>query len=197
MRGIGQDRLWKSLALPLAAVCITSCAVTVNVTPNSGVEQRLRFRSLERAIAQLEIQRFRGKRVRLELLTLADEQTRRFAESYAQARFKESGLDIVPIGDEADLTLTIFAYVLGSDQGEKLVGLPALPTPVGFSLPELAVYKTTQNHGRTRLQVYAFDGQTGQFVEKTRVGVGQARYNQHVILVFLKFTSSDLDEEEE
>ena len=192
MRARAEYRLW--LVLAFVALCTTSCAVTVNVVPNSGIDQRLRFLSLERAIAQLDVQRFRGKRATLQLLTLADEQTQGFAENYVRARFKESGLDIVSVGQEADLKLTIFAHVLGVDQGEKLVGLPAVPTPVGFALPELAVYKTTQNHGRTRLQVYAFDGRTGQFVEKTRVGVGQAKYNQHVILIFIKFTSSDLDE---
>lgn len=172
------------------------CAVSTHmtITQRSGLEQRLLVRSLERAVAQLDIQRFSERQVTLDLFTLTDGDTRTFAEEFVIAQLKERGLGIVPDGEPSALKLHIFASVLGVDQSERLVGLPTFLVPVvGTPVPELAVSKSERNQGRTELQVYAFDGQTGSFVGKSSVGLGRANYDRYKVRVLINFTVSDLE----
>lgn len=166
----------------------------MTVTQRSGLEQQLIVRSLERAIAQLDVQRFAGRRVTLDLFTLTDEQTQVFAEEYLFAQLQEQGLQVVPDGENTDLRLEIFASVLGVDQGTTLVGLPSVPTPVGFALPEIAAYKVDRNRGYTELQMYAFDARTHGFIAKTPVSLGRARYDRYKVLSVINFQLSDVEE---
>jgi len=76
------------------------------------------------------------------------------------------------------------------------LGLPAFVAPLmGVAVPEIAPYKSAENHGIAEVQLYAFDGQTGEFVGKTLVSIGHARYDQYKALIFANFTISDIPRE--
>jgi hypothetical protein len=191
MRGRRLIAMLGIVFLWLAAGC--TVATQMSVTGRSGLEQQLLFRSLERAVAQLDIQRFPDGPITVELIALTDSGTQTFAEQFVRARLKERGLRVVAEEKDAKVKLQIFASMLGTDQNETLIGLPSLPTPVGFSLPELAVYKVTQNQGRTELQTYAFHPQTGEFISEAPISFGRANYTQYKILAVINFTLNDLE----
>ena len=174
-----------------AAGC--TVATHMSVTGRSGLEQRLLARSLERAVAQLYVQHFMNEPITVEVVTLTGPEIHTFAEQFVRARLKEQGFDVVAENKDATVQLQIFASTLGANHNETLVGLPSLPTPIGFSLPELAVYKLTQDQGQAELQLYAFHSQTGEFMSKAPISVGNAQYNQHKILTVINFTRSDLE----
>jgi hypothetical protein len=76
---------------------------------------------------------------------------------------------------EADLRLKIFAPVLGVDQGGAFVRVPSVTVPVlGFTTPEVALFKSVTHQGKTAIQIYLFDEQSGQFIDKSPVGNGAA-----------------------
>ena len=166
------------------------------MTQRSSIEQQLLVRSLARAVARLDSERYIGERVHLALFTLTDGNVEAFATQFVKVRLAEQGVCIVSDGEVADLQLTIFASVLSVDQRETLIGLPSFIFPVvGTTVPELALYKSVQNQGQTQLQIYAFDSHTGSFVGKTAISVGQAAYDQYKILVVINFTISDISEQ--
>jgi hypothetical protein len=174
-------------------VLIASCAVSTRITPDSGVGQQLLFRSLERAVAGLDGSRFNANQVAVDVFTLSDDRTRIFAREFLIARSKEQGLHIVPYNEGADLRFVVFLSVFGLDEDETLLGLPAFVAPlVGVTVPELAAYKSARNRGVAEVQLYAFDGRTGEFAGKTPVSVGRAMYDQHKALIVVNFTRSDI-----
>lgn len=187
---------WLIAIISIVLSCLTTgCTVStqLSVTGRSSLEQQLLVRSLERAVARLDVQPFTNGPLTVDVVTLTNAETQTFAEQFVRARLKEQGLRIVAAEKDADLKLQIFASTLGANQNETLIGLPAIPTPIGFSLPELAVYKATQNQGQTELQMYAFHPQTGAFISKVPTSLGHANYSQYKILTVINFTWSDLE----
>jgi hypothetical protein len=163
------------------------------VTPDSGIGQQLLFHSLERAVAGLDSSGFSADQIAVDVFSLSDKRTRTFVTEFLTARLKERGFRISHEGEKIDLRFTFFFPVFALDEDETLLGLPAFVAPTtGMAIPELAPYKLAQNHGIVEVQLYAFDGQTGEFVGKTPVSIGRARYNQYKALIFANFTVSDI-----
>lgn len=172
---------------------LTSCTVSSRVTPDSGLGQQLLFYSLERAIAGLDSSRFTANRVGVDLFALSDERTKTFVREFFITRLQERGFKVVRDGEGIGLRFAVFLSVFGLDEDETLVGLPAFAAPLmGVGIPEIAPYKSARSRSIAAVQLYAFDGQTGEFVGKTPVSIGQARYDQYKALIFANFTVSDI-----
>lgn len=187
-----RDGLAVSAAVILCCL-LTSCTISSRVTPDSGLGQQLLFYSLERSVAGLDSSRFTASKVSVDLFTLSDERTKSFVKEFLIARLKERGFNIVRDGEEVDLRFAVFLSVFGLDEDETLVGLPAFVAPLmGVAVPEIAPYKSARSRSTAAVQLYAFDGQTGEFVGKTPVSVGHARYDQYKALIFANFTVSDI-----
>ena len=59
--------------------------------------------------------------------------------------------------------------------------------------PEIALFKWSRNRGQTELRVFAFDGKTDDFVDQLPLGIGHSKSDDFTILLFIGFSSSDLD----
>lgn len=187
------DRLWAAVLLVVAAGC-TSARVTL--TERSGIEQELLVRSLERAVAHLDTDRFAGKRVAVDLYALTKDQA--FAKQFVTARLEARGVQVVPEEAPADLRLKIFAPVLGVDRGETLFGLPAFVAPVvNFPFPEIALFKWVRNRGHSEVQIFSYDARTDRFLDVTPAAVGRAKYDEFTFLILISFGQDDLDERPE
>jgi hypothetical protein len=176
------------------AVLVAGCASTrVTQTKRSGTEQELLVQSLERALAHLDLSRFTGKRVALKLYALTPDQG--FATEFVTSRIEAKGVEVVPDAAKADLRLKIFARVLAVDQGQTLVGIPALVVPVlGYPIPEIALFKWVRNRGRSEVEIFTYDPHTDRFIDATPVGIGRTKYDEFTVLLFIGFTVDDLTE---
>jgi hypothetical protein len=186
------------LAVAMLLCCslgLTACSVTARIdrSHRSAIEQLLLARSLERSVAQLDVARFSGKTVALEVYGLTGDA--RFAERLIGARMQEEGLKLASDGKTADLTIKVFLTAFGIDTGENLIGLPAFPAPViNLSVPEIALFKSERNRGHTQLRLYAFDETSQKLVEKTPLVDGRSKFDDYKILLMIKFTVDDLDD---
>jgi hypothetical protein len=167
--------------------------MTPTATLRSTIEQRLLARSLERALAQIDVSLFQGKRVYLDLTGLTADHT--YARAYVGAELRQRGVRIVDDATESEVRVQVMAPSLGVDQGETLVGLPATTVPVlSLSVPEIPLFKWIRHRGTTELKFYAYDSKDGRAFEVAPSALGESRYSQFTILLVIRFTRHDLDQ---
>ncbi len=172
---------------------IGGCAFSAQLpaTQPSGITQQLLARSLDRALARLEVKRFAGQQVSAEFYTQSSV-NQAFIREYIVAWLGERGVRVAPEG--ATLALKVFASAYGTDHAESLIGIPAFQAPVvAIPVPEIALFKWVRNRGLAEVQIYAFEGKTNVFVDKTPVGTGRAKSDDFTILLIINFTVTDID----
>jgi hypothetical protein len=158
----------------------------------SAIEQELLVRSLERAVAKLDTGRMEGRRVALALYGLTKDEA--FTREFVAARLRARGVNVVDGAGPVDLRIRAFASIVGVDQGDTLIGIPALQVPVvALPIPEIALFKWARSRGHSEIQLFAFDPEGGRLVERIPDGVGRAKYDRFTLLLVIGFTVSDLD----
>jgi hypothetical protein len=159
-------------------------------TQPAGVSQQLVIRSLERGLAALDLRRFAGRDVDVDVFVQAGNEG--FVKEFLVSWMKAHGIRMVP--KDPELRLKVFATALGTDRGETLVGLPAFQAPIlNVPFPEIALFKWVRNRGQTELRVFAFDGKTDEFVDQLPPGVGRSKLDDFTLLLFIGFSTSDLE----
>ena len=181
------------LALLAMTAGSTGCTTArVTATERSSIEQRLLVRSLERAAVRLDTASLAGRRVRIELFTLTSDAY--FAREFLRARLETRGVRFVGPGDDADLTIQIFAAALAVDSTDTLLGLPAMQAPVlAVPIPEIALFKLERSRGHAEMQTYTYD-RGGQLVSRLGDAKGEARYTRVTLLIFISFAVTDMDD---
>ena len=122
-------------------VLLAGCAVSTQITntSRSSIEQRLLVRSLERALATLDTQQFRGKTVIVDFYGLTPDKD--FAKEFFTAWLQGQHIRTANDPKDAQLRLKVFASVLGVDQGQSFVGAPSFTVPVmGIVVPEIPLF---------------------------------------------------------
>jgi hypothetical protein len=175
------------------AVAVGGCSMTPTVTGRSSIEQRLLARSLERALAQIDVTIFRDKRVFVDLIALTPDQA--YAKAYTTAELRQRGVTIVDDASASEVRLQVLAPGLGVDQGETLIGIPATTVPLlSISLPEIALFKWIRHQGTTEVKFYAYDSLSGRPFEVAPTAIGRSKYHQFIVLILLRFTRDDLEQ---
>ena len=64
-------------------------------------------------------------------------------------------------------------------------------------MPEITLFKNARHSGHAEVEVFAIDGRTGKFVDKTPPAIGETNYDDYTILVVIHFTSSDIESDME
>lgn len=169
-----------------------ACARSILLTPQepSATSQLLLVRSLDRAIAQLDLSRLEGRRVDLELVAQAGNLA--FAKEVMKERLRERGVHLS--SDHPELKLVVLATVLGTDRGETLVGSPAMQLPVvSLPAPEIALFRWVRHRGFVELEVEALEPESGDLLAKLGPETGRAKHDDFTVLVAINFTVSDID----
>ena len=175
--------------------CLTLSACTLSPVPSptqpSGITQQLVMRSLERALAQLDISRLKRQSVTVEVFNHAGPEA--LVKEFVTAWLRAQGVQIVP--GLPDLKVKAFASVLGTDTDETLFGIPAFQAPVvNVPVPEIALFKWQRNRGVAELRLFEFDARTDAIVEAPPVATGRAKLDKYTVLIFIGFTVTDVDD---
>lgn len=194
-----KTRKWNKLfivASVFLSILITGCSsVRMTMTQRSILEQQLIVRGLERAVSQIHIEQFTGKRVALEMAGLVKDDLP-FAKEFVHVWLAKHGVQVVQDQKEIDLRLKVFARVLAVDQSEILLGTPEFIF-LGLPVPALVIYRNVRNRGRVELQMYALDERSETLVDELPVGIGEAKYHRYTILLFFSWSSTDLNKKPE
>jgi hypothetical protein len=177
-------------------VALLGCGCTVSNqitnTPRSSIEQRLLVRALERALANLDSQPFKGKTVAVDFYGLTADKD--FAKEFFTAWLQSQGVRAAASANQAQLHLKVFASALGADQGQSFLGVPAFTVPlVGFVVPEIPLFKNIKHAGYAEIKISATDTTTGDFVNESAPATGRSEYDDYTVLVLIHFTRTDLE----
>lgn len=178
------------------ALLICGCSATTQVThtPRSSIEQRLLVQSLDRALDKVDVEPLQGKTVGVEFFALTPDKD--FAKEFVTAWLQTRKIKVVGDVQKAEVRVKIFAPVLGVDQGQTFFGVPTVTVPIlGFTVPEIALFKSMNHRGYAALEMYSIDNPSGDFLKKSPRTVGEAEYNQYTVLILVHFNRNDLDDE--
>jgi hypothetical protein len=176
---------------------IQGCAVSTQIThtPRSSVEQQLLVRALERALANLDPQQFKGKTVTVDFFGLTPDKD--FAKEFFTAWLQSQRVRIATESTQAQLRLKVFASALGVDRAQSFFGTPAFTVPlINFVVPEIPLYKDVKHSGYAEIKITTIDGETGEFVSESAPGIGQAKHDDFTILIVVHFTRTDLEKQQ-
>jgi hypothetical protein len=177
-------------ALLAALLAGCSLASSVGTTAPTGITQQLLIRSLERALADLDLASLQGGPVALEVAVHAGNEA--FVKSFVTTWMQAHGVRIG--GDAPGRKLKVFVSVFGTDRDQTLIGVPAFQAPlVNLPIPELAFFKWVRNRGQAELRMWAFDGKGDTVVDARAPSVGRAKYDDITLLLFIGFSLSDVD----
>jgi hypothetical protein len=177
----------------LACFLLGACAVSTQITntSRSSIEEQLLMRALERALAALNTEQFKGKIVAVDFYGLSPDKD--FAKEFFTAWLQSQQVQIAADPKEAQLRLKVFAPVLAVDLGQSFVGVPSFTVPVlGFAMPEISLFKDVRHTGHAELQVYVVDADGGKFIDKSAMAVGATQYDNYTILLVINFSRSDM-----
>jgi hypothetical protein len=185
---------WRRLLGLTSLLLFTGCATQSTdlfATSPSATSQLLVFRSLERAVARLDMAPLQGRRVKLEIVSQLYDH--KFAATYVETWLRTHG---VKVGDdEPDLRLQVFVITLGTDHGQSFIGLPSFQVPVlAIPVPEIAIFKWIRNRGRADLRAFAFDPKTADLVDLFPETTGRAKYDDFTLLVVIGFSVTDTND---
>jgi hypothetical protein len=187
-------RHWgRVMGIPLAALLLAGCATSTEIYPTSpsATSQLLVFRALERAVAALDVDRLRGRRVALEVISQLFDH--RFAAAYLETWLRTHAVAVG--GENPDLRLQVYLLTLGTDRGQTFVGIPAFQVPVlSVPIPEIALFKWVRSRGRADVRIYAFDPASAAFVEALPEATGRSKFDDYTILIVVAFSVTDVDD---
>lgn len=159
--------------------CLLSSGCSLSPVPNptqpSGATQQLLMRSLERALAQLDIERLQRQTITIEVFHHAGPEV--LVKEFVTTWLRAHGVRVV----EAlpDLKVKAFASVLGTDTDQDLFGIPAFQAPVvNVPVPEIAFFKWQRSRGVAEVRLFEFDGKTDMLVDAPPVATGRAKLDK-------------------
>lgn len=177
---------------------LAGCAASSQIsnTSRSSIEQRLLVRSLERALAAMKIEQFKGKVVAVDFYGLTSDKD--FAKEYLIAWLQAHQVEMATDPKKAQLQLKAFAPVLAVDQGQSFVGAPSFTVPIlGLAIPEISLFKNVQHSGHAEVEIYAIDQDSGKFIGKSGPAIGETRYDDYTVLIVVHFTRSNMQDDPE
>jgi len=180
------------MVVVLCILAVGCTSVRMTMTPRSIREQRLLVLALERAVTQLDVRKYVGKRVTLELYGLSKDDLP-FAREFVNIWLGKNGVHVVENREDADITLKCLAKVLAVDQAETLFGTPQFVF-LGIPIPSIAIYRHVYNRGQARIQIYAFDEETKALVDELPESTGDSKHDRYTVLFVFSWTDSDIGE---
>lgn len=168
-------RAFNSLQLFLALICLNAAGCGTAVQKN-GTEQLLLSDSVDRAVDQLDLSPFAGRKVYLDIEYMKPVKGNMFINaeyinSALRQKMTTSGCLIQTDKAQADYILEPRVGALASDTMEVTYGVPssggvgqaasALAGAPGFSLPEISFGKRNSNMAVSKVVIYGYHRETG------------------------------------
>lgn len=173
-------------ALALTALALPACTSTIRVTdPNrTATEQFLLSQAATLAVAQLEVDNLKGRRVFVDDQYFAASEAK-FVLGELRHRLLTRGVQLMPERETAQIILEVRSGGVGIDRSDYLLGLPSLvlsasedgdgssSTSTPIATPELALLKNINQIGVASVAYIAYWADTGEVVDESGPFIGR------------------------
>lgn len=179
-----------------AALILTGCVSTRKTsTDRSAIEMQLLAESASRTVAQWpDVSQHAGKSFFFDEATIpvVDKE---FVHGEIRLFLLRNGLVEAASADDADLIVDARASAAAIDEWELIIGLSEQVVsagPVGFTIPESALFKRGKHMGRNRMGVHATSTEDGSLAFDLPMKASQTDFISHTILFIFNWNWSDM-----
>ncbi|NLY00495.1 MAG: hypothetical protein GXY83_30740 [Rhodopirellula sp.] len=151
-------------------------------TARTATEQLLISDAMDRAVSQLDMRALAGKEIFIDEAPLKSIVDTAYLLSTLRQHLLASGAILKEKKDEAEYVVEVRAGAVGTDRHDVLFGVPATNIPsvalvpgVPSSIPEIPLMKKTEQHGVTKIAVFAYNRKTGRPVWQSGVVPGESK----------------------
>jgi hypothetical protein len=197
------NRYFLLAASVLSTGSMTGCSITHEATRSqrSPVEQLLISEAVQRSLPRdpdrlLPIPRGAAVALETSLISVQTEVSteKLLVQQVVSGWLGQNGYAIQKDEQNAAYRINIIVGALGTESGGNFFGMPPVRSQlIPFSLPELALYKAQYQTGYIKFYLNIFELPSGIFVGSTAPLAAETYYNDHTLLLFLSFTSTDLE----
>lgn len=156
------------VVLAAGSVAGAGCGTTRwSDSKRTATEQLLISDAVEQAVMQIDMQPLAGQVVFLDTAILDDVTDGKYLASALKHQLLASGCRLAPTQDAADIVVEARAGALGTDRNDLLFGIPATSVQVagnGTSIPEMALFKRTDQRGVAEINLFAYERKSGRAV---------------------------------
>ena len=188
-------RVWLQLSTTLFLLC--ACSTNRSTAPaRTATEELLISTAADRAASRLSPGVPPGTKVYLDTKYFQG-----YDQGYAigaiRDRLLRDGLALVDNADKADAIIFVRAGALSTDEHSVLIGIPQLQfpfLPVGNSItvPEIALFKTSESKGVAKFAMTGYDARTGKRISSSDPQYGFSHQTNHKIMLFFSWRDGDL-----
>lgn len=184
----------------LLCVLVSGCSTPwVTNTPRSAVEQQLLSTAVERAMQQVDLRHYAGKKIYPDYSLLATQTDTQYVKGVFEMHLAGYGITVVPSSEEADYIIQVLSGVLATDHNKWLIGTPELPIPlpdssINLCIPEISLLS---EQSRTAFARFSFNILTSarEPVESIR-GINASAEYRNWIVIFYPYVTHNLPLEE-
>ena len=163
----------------LAALATTGCGTTRwSDSKRTATEQLLISDAVERAVMHVDMRPLAGQSVFLDTAVLDEVNDGKYLTSALRHQLLASGCRLANGRDDASIVVEARAGAIGTDRNDVLLGVPATSVSLmgnGTSIPELAIFKRTDQRGVAKVNLFAYERASGRPVWQS----GLARVDSH------------------
>ena len=172
------------LALTLLVIFAGCSTRRVTDPPKTATEQFLLSQAAVKAVKRLSFEALYGRKVFVDTSYYAAAE-KEFVFGELRAKLLNSGVQIIPTQEKAEIVLELRGAGIGIDRYDSLVGIPSLLPPpatatgtagwptASLVVPELAITKNIEQYGFASIGYVAYWRQTGEVVAASLPAVGR------------------------
>jgi hypothetical protein len=160
---VARASLWLSTLLVLT---LAGCGTTrMSDTKRTATEQLLISEAIDRAVMRIDTREIANRAVFLDTAFVDDVADAKYLTSALRHQLLASGCLLAKDRDSADVVVEARVGAIGTDNNSVVLGLPATSVTLGgneASVPEVAVAKRSEQRGVAKLNVFAYERETGR-----------------------------------
>ena len=160
---------WRAVGAVLMTALLAAapgCGTTSwSDTKRTATEQLLVSDAIERAIMKIDMSPLDGRRVFLDATTLHDVADKDYLTSTVRQHVLGCGGVLAEKREDAEIVVEARAGAIGTDRSSFLVGIPQTSVEFagnGTSIPEMALFKRSDQRAVAKINLFAYERQTGQ-----------------------------------
>lgn len=191
---------WRWCLALLAGATVGCGSTRWSDSKRTATEQLLVSDAIERAVMRIDMTPLRGRSVYLVATALNGVDDGAYLAAAVRHQILASGCALSEKRDQAEVVVEARAGAIGTDRNELLFGLPATSVSVagnGTSLPEMAIAKRTNQRAVAKLNIVAYDRESGVALWQSGLANVDSRTRDRWLLGTGPFQDGDINDEME